>query len=429
MKHIMTGIGMPGILLAVFFMTANMFPGKGESSAAELPTAGFGEQAICLGVGKDETEMLVTWQGTGEEGHVNLSADKGGGNFQKRAVSFPAETAYENDWGTRTFRAVLSGLIPGETYRYQVVDSRASDIYTFYVPETGSFSFLVNGDPQLEQAADAGSMAIYDALLTEAAGNTAPAFIMTLGDQANAADEEGLFARYLNTELPVKYPIVPLVGNHEEGSDVFSRFFYMPNMDDRVHTSGDMSGDYWFFRNQVLFVCLNSNIEDMSVHEKFIEKVKADCAANGKEPKWIVGALHESVFSAGLHAVTDAEILPEKREKYTKLFQGLGADIVFMAHDHSYVRTYPMDGVKAVKDAASENADGREIVYITLNSSTGTKYYDLTAESFDYAAVCSQNYRPGAVRADVTDQTFSVTAFYLKEDNTVGILDYCVLTK
>lgn len=447
MKKIMVCISIIGILLVTFFLaTPILYKKQADMSKApkasvanvEAPREVFGipmkdirEQTICLGVGKDETQMLVTWQGTGEKACVKMAeGDTVWTGTPETTAVFPAETAYRNDWGTCTFRAVLSDLIPGNSYQYQVVDSAASDVYTFQVPKKGAFSFLVNGDPQIESADDLHSMEIYDNLLTQAAGTAVPTFVMTLGDQVHTTDDPELFLRYLTTGLSAKFPIVPLVGNHEKRSDVFSRFFYMPNMDSStINTSGDMSGDYWFVRNQVLFVCLNSNIHDMSVHEQFIKKVKANCTKTYGKPIWVVSAFHESIFSVGYHAEHDADTLVDQRKEYTSLMEELGADVVFMGHDHSYARTYPINQGEVIKDSASEAVDSKGIVYFTLNSSTGTKYYALTDGSFDYVAFCSQNYQPEAVRVDVTDTTFTVTDYYLQEDGTLGVLDSYELTK
>ncbi len=378
---------------------------------------------VCLGIGADETQMLVTWQGRGEEGYVEaVKAEDAEGSMPENARTYPAEKAYENDWNTDTFRAVLTDLEPGEEYAYRVVDKAASEIYTFRMPEKGDFSFIVNGDPQIVDESDTRPMENYETLFAYAAQGTEPAFILTLGDQSDKRDDEGLFIRYLSTPLSHEYPIAALVGNHENKSDTFSRFFYMPNMDgETIATSGDMSGDYWFFRNNTLFLCLNTNETDAAVHEAFLEKARAACLERFGEPVWTAAAFHHSLFSVGSHAESD-NIL-ERRESLVPLLEKADVDVVFMGHDHTYVRTFLMDGTRPEGEVVPEVTDPDGIVYFTLNCSTGTKYYDITEKEFDYTAVSLQHYLPEMARVDVTDTTFEITVYEKQKDDSVIPVD------
>ncbi len=378
---------------------------------------------VCLGVGADETQMLITWQGSGETGYVEAAkaADAADGVLQN-ARTYPAEKVYENDWNACTFRAVLTDLEPGEEYAYRVADKAVSEIYTFRMPEDGDFSFLVSGDPQIVDGVDTRPMENYELLFDYAAQGTEPSFLLTLGDQSDERGNEELFIRYLSTPLSHKYPIAALVGNHENRDDTFSRFFYMPNMDrETLGSSGDMSGDYWFFRDNTLFLCLNTNVGDTEAHETFLKKAAADCRERFGTPVWTVAAFHHSLFSVGYHAESDSIL--ERRETLIPLLEEAGADVVLMGHDHTYTRTFLMDGTKPDGEQAAEVTDPEGIVYFTLNSSTGTKYYDMSEEDYDYVAVGVQNYRPEMARVDVTDTSLTVTVFEEQEDGTAEVLD------
>lgn len=386
-------------------------------------------ETVCLGIGGSESERLVTWQGIGDTGYVEVAkAEDGGQEFPKDSQICQAQPAYENDWGTVTFRAVMTGLVPGEDYVYRVTDVETSDTYSFSVPEEGDFSFILSGDPQIASPDSEGPIDIYEKLIDYAMEGKKPDFILTLGDQSDKADDEELFLRYLSTDLSHQVPIAAIVGNHERASDVFSRFFYMPNMETEPSgDAGDMSGDYWFGWNNMLVLCMNSNNGDIEDHEAFLKEAKSRYQELYGEPDWTIAAFHHSIFSAGNHALDDS--IQRRREEYVPMFEELGVDLVFTGHDHAYVRTYLMDGDRSTGDASQELTDPKGIVYFTLSSSTGTKYYDLYDGGFDYTAVAVQDYEPCMTRADVTDDTFAVTTYHMEENGTIDVLDKLQITK
>ena len=70
------------------------------------------------------------------------------------------------------------------------------------------------------------------------------------------------------------------------------------------------------------------------------------------------------------------------------MFEGVGVDVVFGGHDHSYTRGFPINGLKPLNDGDDS------IVYFCLGSSTGTKYYDLHEAEMNYAAVTDGTREP-----------------------------------
>ena len=212
------------------------------------------------------------------------------------------------------------------------------------------------------------------------------------------------------------------MGNHEEGSDVFSRLFYVPNVDgDSIASSGDMSGDYWFYRNHTLFLCLNSNNKNLESHQHFLSKAMEKCLTRYGQPDWIIDVFHHSIFSAGHHAASESILL--RREVYVSMFEEVGIDVAFSGHDHTYTRSFPMDGLKPLNDGD----DG--IVYFCLGSPTGTKYYDLCEEEMGYDAVADGSRCPSVTRVDVTKSTMTVTTFIRETDGSLSVLDSYEITK
>jgi hypothetical protein len=91
---------------------------------------------------------------------------------------------------------------------------------------------------------------------------------------------------------------------------------------------------------------------------------------------------HHSIYSPASHA-NDGDN-KQRRLDFPTAFSNLGVDLVLQGHDHSYSRSYAIkNGQKANADEqpgaaqVSEGVGG--VIYVTGNSASGSKYYDLTA--------------------------------------------------
>lgn len=381
--------------------------------------------SLCLGLGEEEGQLYVTWQGAGDSGRVEFAHQSN--SYYNFPTAVQAELIYENAWGAKTFRALLSGLEPGETYAYRVIDAEPSENYSFTMPEKGDFCFMVNGDPQISDSHDSAPIEVYDTLLSAAIGEDSPAFLLTLGDQSDVYDDESLFLRYLSSAHVKSLPVAAVVGNHEDYSDVFSRFFTLPHMDeDSLGHSGDMSGDYWFGHEGLLMLCINSNNEDMGEHVNALRAFKEAYTDQYGEPRWIAAAFHHSLYSVGSHAASDS--IQQRRDDYIPLLEELGVDVVFAGHDHRYVRTYPISDQTIIEDSSDHLVNPEGIVYLTLGSSTDTKYHEDDSDFYDYDLVVAHEDEPAVTRVDVSDHTFSVTT-YCQTDDGIEVLDAFTIEK
>ena len=401
----------------IFFSLGDLCYGSPENDALRNDT-------LNLGVGADETQMLVTWRGPiREDAYVQVEPWDAGHKFTDAAAVYPAERCYESeDDDICTYRAVITGLAPGQ-YIYRAVDEYPTRTGSFTVADPGSqFSFLCHGDPQIMDENDESVMEVYETLAAAAMGGETPQLVLSLGDQVNDRGNEDQYRLFTNTPLLKAVPLAAIVGNHETDSREFSRVFSLPNVDEATEgDSGDMSGDYWFFRGNTLFLCLNSNCYDTEAHRAFLQEARETCVEQYGEPVWTVAAFHHSLFSIGEHAASESII--ERRGPYTAMLEEAGVDVVFSGHDHTYTRSWPMDGETPLSGSISGG-----IMYFSLGSSTGSKFYDAVGETPNYAAISDGNHYPAMSRVDVTDSTFTVTTYQLQGDTAV-LLDTYQLQK
>lgn len=217
--------------------------------------------------------------------------------------------------------------------------------------------------------------------------------IFSAGDQVEHASNETEYTSFLAPSQVRSIPLVVTNGNHDVGSKAYEQHFNLPNYDPTsgAASSGSSSGgDYWFFYKDVLFININSNSRDYASHNAFMRKVVEE---QGAKATWKVLAFHHSIYSVAAHA-SDSDIL-DRRTNMPQTISELGFDLVLQGHDHSYTRSYLIkDG--AVADATEiagqteVSAKDGEVLYMTANSASGSKYYSVTTPNASFASVINQ---------------------------------------
>lgn len=112
------------------------------------------------------------------------------------------------------------------------------------------------------------------------------------------------------------------------------------------------------------------------------------------------------------------------------IFDKNDIDVVLMGHDHVYTRSYQMEGFKELKNQTLDNegnvVDPEGTLYLTANSASGSKYYNiLENEDFTYAAVKDQSKVPTISNIEMTDNSFKVVTY--RTDNMEVIDEYSIL--
>ncbi len=382
---------------------------------------------IAMSVGADETERNLLWYAlSSHPGKVRLWIEDCTGEYLG-SYSSTVEKSSQGDYYIH--RVTLSNLLPGMDFAYQLVNEDAeSPIYYFSTPNSGDFSFVLAGDPQLGESKDTAKDRAGWALALDRMANHEvfedSAFVLIAGDHVDEKNNEEHFDDLLHHDPLTEIPMANVIGNHESKSEIFSQHFFRPNESTEygVTTAG---GDAYFIFNNVLFFLINSNDKDTEEHRAFMEAV----IAQHPDVLWKVVALHHSLYTVANHAYDDSIL--SRREELVPLFRELGIDVVFSGHDHVYCRSYLMDGLTPLShmdyyDQASihsaTNPEG--VLYITANSSSGSKTYDPEEDFFPYSAEHHQYDKGELSRVSVTANSFSV---YTYRTDTMEIVDYFTL--
>ena len=299
-------------------------------------------------------------------------------------------------------------------------------------------------------------------------------FIISAGDQVNktgqAKEEE--YAGYLDPEVLASLPVATTIGNHDSLNPDYTYHFNNPNATDYGATQA--GGDYYYSYGPGLFIVLNTNNYNAAEHEQAI----AEAVAAYPDAKWRVVTIHQDIYGSGLdHSDTDGMIL---RTQLTPIFDEYDIDVVLQGHDHTYSRSkllygdgqthgayefqlnadgsdydwdhaydinastqiplYPEDGDTAgqalLNDFQADNhcytiettvgntvVDPNGTLYMTANSASGSKYYELISAQQDYIAERSQNWLPSWSVITLSEDSFSIDTYQLTADGQTEKID------
>lgn len=387
------------------------------------------QSSVSLSMGADETQMNFTWYCNQSENGILYLAKQSelvNGEMPENAKAVSAVATAANKTGYYSNQATATDLERDTVYAYQLVNGNTkSDIMTFTTGDVqNAFSFAFAGDPQIGAGNIITDTEGWDNTLNIIGDNelfNGIDFILSAGDQVNSAASEEEYNGYLEHSVLKSIPVATVVGNHDSSSDSYDQHFNVPNKSTYGETTA--SSDYYFVYNNVLFLVLNSNNRSSAEHKAFMEAAIADTAE--RDIQWKIVTFHHSIYSVASHA-EDSDIL-QRRTELVPIFKELDIDIVLMGHDHVYCRTYMMDGLEPMTDTAlyddedySSITNPTGILYVTANSGSGSKYYNIqTSLELPYSKVMNQERVPNVSRVDISDECFTITTYRTSDMSVV----------
>ncbi|MCI6887758.1 MAG: metallophosphoesterase [Lachnospiraceae bacterium] len=308
--------------------------------------------------------------------------------------------------GKLSCKATVSGLSAGKVYRYWISNDNGetwSKEYTYQVPAEGAFSFAFVGDPQLNNGEQDKSSAQFSADRTTKQGwaDTLSQieqhdvdFIASAGDQVDTT-KEGKETEYVDFTDPSqmqKYAFAASVGNHDRHTP-FLYHYNLPNIvkaDSKIaeitgssqsQAAVETTGNYYYMVNNALFVVLNDSAYPQNTEQAvpfiqlFDQTLQAAVTAH-PDYQWLFVQHHKSTESAAQH-VADRDIQYYVEAGFEKLMDKYKVDVVLAGHDHVYVRSYAMYNSQRVSDDSSSLVNPQGTIYLTCNTGSGLKYYNI----------------------------------------------------
>lgn len=382
-----------------------------------------GSEAITdpvLQVGADSTARNLSWMsesaGEGEVRWAPASEVDGGKLPADADKAETTDSGLATDLKRHFNHASMIDLEPDTEYAYQVGNEEDgfTEVQRFTTGDAGGDDeFLVFGDPQVGAGGgDPDDAAGWDRTLSSAAATAEdPSFFYSLGDQVNSAGNQDQYAQYLAPEATRTIPQATTIGNHDVSSKAYEQHFNRPNVS-QDHGGGGVitsGGDYWFIEDGVLFLNINSNSSDMDAHAEFIDEVVAE---HGDQARWTVLGFHHSIYSTATHW-NDLDV-KRLRKAIPPVAARNDIDLVVSGHDHIYNRTFLMDGegkpVEGSEAGAEEEKEDGQTLYLTLTSSSGSKFYDYVP-GLDWEGKSVHNDVPAFTRVQVSDEALRATTY------------------
>ena len=427
-----------------------------ETVAVDAPTFyanSHDVKAVVMNIGAAQDSVNVTWYGSTPTGGMLKYGVQGGEMTTLQAAVAPTSS---EGWYKNT--VTLTGLQSNTTYEYAVSADKDEAHYgetkTYTTQTFGKdepYTFLVFGDPQIgcSGSIDDDNGGWTNTLNHALAKAPNANFLFSMGDQINAyykydtsnlSQVEEEYDGFLNAPQLTQLPLATELGNHDCGYNtaLYGQHFTLPNISEKYgQVSGDAygdnavdsestgDGDYYFTYNNTLYMVLNTSCLSIAEHKAFLEET---IQAN-PDVTWKVVSFHKSIYSVASH-VTESDIVT-LRNGLSPILSQLGIDIVLQGHDHVYARSYIMGGESGMTADVQKNADGSALTevtnpdgvqYITMNSASGSKFYKITEEAFEYTAVQNQEKVPNYSVANVTKDAFTVTTYRSTDDSVVDTI-------
>lgn len=419
-----------------------------------------------LTIGKDRSERNFTWYSKSkEQGYLEIveaNDQKDFSNATKiKAVTSDKNTTFdindksnakvkiEKDMKDQALKDLyelkdmsnsqvnIKNLKPNTKYMYRVYNGngKKSQVFEFTTQPKGDFTFVLAGDPQIGAGKFYADRDKWEkALGTIKKQVPQMSFLYSLGDQINeyTSKSELEYSGYIERENAKGITFATLIGNHDSQANSYSQHFALPNLQAEGKT--EAGSNYYFVYNNTLFIQLNSNNMNTAEHKATIEK--AIEMTKNQKIKWKVVGFHHAIYSAATHA-NDDDII-KRRAEYPALMKQYGIDLIVSGHDHVYTRSRMMDGGAAIESERSFTDKSKEEgkvpskyvnpkgqLYLTANSASGSKHYDLV-EFKDYMAVRDQHYKPNFTEVKVTDKSIVATTY---ETDSLKVVDQVEIEK
>ena len=456
------------------FTKVSLTPGKDDT---ELNFAWYSEKTdaaatpvVHFGTDKDNLE---TFEGTAGDVDQSFTGDK--------AYEYNHVTVTGLEPNTTYYYTVEKNGEQTEVSEYKTQDTDSVKILYVGDPQIGASkgqtqngAELTNESGAANKAAENDGFSWNRTLNTALEQNPDINFVISAGDQVNKTGEakEEEYASYLNADALKGLAVATTIGNHDSLNEDYMYHFNNPNNTENGKTQA--GGDYYYSYGDGLFIVLNTNNYNVAEHEQAIQKA----VANFPDTKWRIVTIHQDIYGSGLdHSDTDGMIL---RTQLTPVFDKYDIDVVLQGHDHTYSRSKILYGdgkshgsyefrldetgldydwdhaynnntgesitlnplssdtaaVEAKDAFTADNkcytieSSGKSVVtnpkgtlYMTANSASGSKYYELLSTQQDYIAARSQNWLPSYSIITMDAAKFSIDTYQITDDGSVEAID------
>lgn len=342
------------------------------------------EQIILTWTSDPATSQAITWlMPNGSPAKVEyIKADEFSGSFDSAQSVEAIDSVFDSVYYRYTVN--LTGLNPDTKYMYRVgSDEEFSDTLSFTTAaDTDNFTFLYMGDVQ------AGYKEWGEMLNHIINTNPSIKFALLGGDLTDNGDDPNEWSQFLDAaqNMFAHIPVMPTLGNHD--GSMYLNFFALPTNG----PAGLQQEFYSFDYGNAHFVVLNSNNNTNEVAKQWLRE---DLQNTTK--KWKFVMFHHPAYQA----FDDNKTIDDSiRANWIPILEQYRVDMVFVGHQHLYMRTYPI-----YQGEVQTDSEAYGIVYVMGNA--GSKFY---TGGKDYPYIAKEESGSNYQIINISDDDLVLTA-------------------
>lgn len=260
--------------------------------------------------------------------------------------------------GTVQYEATLSGLEPGKTYFYSILNDSeilagGADYFFRTHPVPGTVQPIrvwVVGD---SGTADARQAAVYSAMQKYVTEQNHPLDLyLHVGDMAYPSGTDDEFQKtFFDIYQPTLRNTVcwASMGNHEGktskgllGLGPYYDAYVCPKRGEAGGLPSASEAFYSFDYANAHFICLDSHDLDRAPTGVMAQWLRADL--ENTKSDWVIAYWHHPPYTKGSHDSDKEGALVEMRELIMPILEAGGVDMVLTGHSHIYERSMLIDG-------------------------------------------------------------------------------------
>ena len=351
-------------LVLTLVMTASVcvpaFAVSEDEWAAYWETAD-AKSAVTVFPGSDESERRLSWYSDEESTPKVLIGES------KNALDTVFEgTCLKATDGDYANKVTVSGLKEDTVYYYQCISKGyQSAVYSFKTDKKdGKFSALYVTDVHISLEEDEPdsvkeSARVFSQTLENAAEKRPDlSLVLSAGDQASSA-LECEYKGFSASPVLKSVSVATAIGNHDKKSIEYKTFKNVPNEDNGQLVKSYIGSDYWFVKDNALFLVMDSTTGSGVDHRYFVK----EAIEQNPGVKWKIMMFHHDLYGEREpHRIPEVKIM---ELLWSPICDEFKIDLVLLGHSHYYTVSNVIYGNRTVGAYQSEMTDPKGTIYFT----------------------------------------------------------------
>lgn len=319
------------------------------------------KSAVTVFPGSDESERRLSWYSE-EESTPKVLLGESPDALNTVFDGFCLK-ATDGDYANKV---TVTGLKEDTVYFYQCVSgSYQSAVYSFKTDKTdGKFSALYVTDVHVsleENEPDSvrESARVFSQTLENAAAKRPDlSLVLSAGDQASSALESE-YKGFSASPVLKSVSVATAIGNHDKKGTEYKTFKNVPNEDSSLLVKSYIGSNYWFVKDNALFLVMDSTTGSGVDHRAFVMQA----VESNPGVKWKIMMFHHDLYGEREpHRIPEVRIM---ELLWSPICDEFKIDLALLGHSHFYTVSNVIYGNRTAEKYQSEMVNPKGTIYFT----------------------------------------------------------------